>query len=178
MQATAGAGDETTVAFGNVCVGKGGAMGTGFWGNKNGQKLFGADDLALMVSLNLRNANGSHFDPASYTAFSAWLGKASGGQNMAYGLSGQVAAMALDVLNGKVSGSSLIYAPGSTSANAAGFATVSAVLAEANADLGAHGLTGSGSQFRSYQTALMDILVEANGNKTFVQASACAFSFR
>jgi hypothetical protein len=178
VQATASAGDETTVAFGNVCVAKGGASGTGFWANKNGAKLFGADDLGLMASLNLRNLNGSHFDPASYTAFSAWLGKASGGQNMAYGLSAQLAALALDVLNGKVSGSTLIYAPGSLSANAAGFATVNAVLTEANAELGAHGLTGSGSPFRPYQSALNDILVNANGNKTFVQASACAFSFR
>jgi DNA-binding beta-propeller fold protein YncE len=178
VQATASAGDETTVAFGNVCVGAGGAMGTGFWGNKNGAKLFGADDLALMVGLNLRNADGSNFDPATYSAFSAWIGKASGGQNMAYGLSGQLAALALDVHNGKVNGSSLIHAPGSTSANAAGFATVNTVLAEANAELGLHGLTGSGSPFRAYQSALSGILANANGNKTFAQASPCAFSFR
>jgi DNA-binding beta-propeller fold protein YncE len=178
VQATASAGDETTVAFGNVCVGKGDASGTGFWGNKNGAKLFGADDLALMVGLNLRNADGSHFDPASYAAFSAWLGKVSGGQNMAYGLSGQLAALRLDVHNGKVNGSSLIHAPGSASANAAGFATASAVLAETNVELGLHGLTGSGSPFRPYQSALNGILANANGNKTFAQASPCSFSFR
>jgi hypothetical protein len=41
--------------------------------NKNGQALFGSDDLALMVSLNLRNMNSSAFDPASYSAFKDWL---------------------------------------------------------------------------------------------------------
>ena len=50
-----------------------GRSGKGFWGNKNGQALFGADDLASMVSLNLRNANGTIFDPSSYSVFNSWL---------------------------------------------------------------------------------------------------------
>jgi DNA-binding beta-propeller fold protein YncE len=175
VQASAVAGDETTVEFGNVCIGAGGSQGTGFWGNKNGQALFGADDLALMVNLNLRNADGSHFNPTSYSAFSNWLQKASGA-NMAYDLSAQLAAMELNVLNGKVGGGSLIYAPGTTSANAAGFATVNAVMTEANTELGLHGLTKSGP-FRAYQTALRDALLNANGNTTFVRATPCPFSF-
>jgi hypothetical protein len=55
----------------------------------------------VLRSLNLRNEDGSHFDPATYSAFSAWLGKASG-TNMAYDLSGQLAGMKLNVLNAQV----------------------------------------------------------------------------
>ena len=44
---------------------------------------------------------------------------------MAYMLSAQLAAMRLNVLNGLVNASALIYAPGTNSANpATGFATV------------------------------------------------------
>ena len=72
--------DEITYAkFGNLCVGPGGGMTLGFWSNKNGQALFGADDLALMDSLNLVKANGDSFNPTSYnlaplsTAFRPWI---------------------------------------------------------------------------------------------------------
>ena len=176
VQVSAVAGDRTTVRFGNVCVGGGGALGTGFWTNKNGQALFGSDDLALMVSLNLRNANGSAFDPASYSAFKDWL-KASA-TNMAYDLSAQLAIMSLNVLNGEVNGSSLISAAGAAGANAAGFGTVNALMNEANTELGLHGLTPVGNPFRGYQTALRDAFVSANENKTFAQPAPCAFSFR
>ena len=88
VQVSAAAGDRTTVRFGNVCVGAGGAQGTGFWTNKNGQALFGSDDLASMVSLNLRNANGSTFDPSSYSAFKSWL-QGSTSTNMAYDALGE-----------------------------------------------------------------------------------------
>jgi hypothetical protein len=85
--------------------------------------------------------------------------------------------MALNVNNGKVDGNALIYAPGTTSANALGFATVNAVIAEANAELGLHGLTTDGSPFRDYQEALKDALDNANNNETFVQATPCPFTF-
>ncbi len=176
VQVSAAAGDRTTVRFGNVCVGAGGALGKGFWRNKNGQALFGPDDLASMVSLNLRNANGSTFDPSSYSAFNSWL-QGSSSTNMAYNLSAQLAAMRLNVLNGKVGGSSLISAPGTVAANPAGFATVNDLINEANTELGLHGLTTSGSPFRAYETALRAALTNANDNKTFVQPAPCSFSF-
>jgi hypothetical protein len=176
VQVSVAAGDRTTVRFGNVCVGAGGALGKGFWGNKNGQALFGSDDLASMVSLNLRNANGSTFDPSSYSAFNSWL-QGSSSTNIAYDLSAQLAAMRLNVLNGKVGGSSLISAPGTVAANPAGFATVNDLMSEANTEVGLHGLTTSGSPFRAYQTALRNALTNANDNKTFVQPAPCSFSF-
>jgi hypothetical protein len=169
-------GDEATVEFGNLCLGGGGGLTLGFWSNKNGKALFGDDDLALMVSLNLRNADGSHFDPASYSVFRSWLLGATA-TNMANMLSAQLAAMELNVLNGFVGDGALIYAPGTDSANPLGFATVGAVMAEANAELGLNGYTPAGSEYRAYQEALKDALDDANNNYTFVQPGPCAFTF-
>ena len=160
-----------TVAFGNLCLGGGGGLTLGFWSNNNGKALFGADDLALMVSLNLRNANGTDFNPASYAAFRTWLLSANA-TNMAYMLSAQLAAMELNVLNVKVSGSALIYAPGTKSTNALGFATVNAVMAEANTELGLHGTAYAADAWRSYQEALKNALDKANNNLNFVQSGA------
>ncbi len=129
-----------------------------------------------MVSLNLRNADGSNYDPASYSAFRTWLLNATG-TNMAYMLSAQLAATSLDVAHGFVKGSALIYAPGTASANSLGFASVNAVVAEANTELGVHGLVLSGNSFRSYQERLKNALDNANNNRSFVQPAPCAFSF-
>ena len=169
-------GDTKTVDFANVCVGPGGGLTLGFWSNKNGQALFGADDLALMVALNLRNANGSAFDPAGYSAFRTWLLNATA-TNMAYMLSAQLAAMELNVNNNFVNVNALVYAPGTSSANGFGFATVGALMLEANTELGVHGTALSGDAWRTYQESLKTALDNANNNKTFLQASPCAFSF-
>jgi len=168
--------DEQTVEFGNVCLGAGGGKTLGFWSNKNGQALFGSGDLALMVSLNLRNANGDAFNPGNYSAFRTWLLSANA-TNMAYMLSAQLAAMELNVLNGFVNGGALIYAPGATSANALGFTTVNALMTEANTELGLHGLTLADSPYRAYQEALKNALDAGNNNHNFVQPVPCAFSF-
>jgi hypothetical protein len=135
-----------------------------------------APELALLSSLNLRTASGANFDPATYDAFRTWLLGAKA-KNMAYMLSAQLAAMELNVEAGFVSGSAVIYAPDTNSADALGFTTVSALMAEANTELGLHGLTLSGSAFRAYQAALKDALDDANNNLNFVQATACPFSF-
>jgi uncharacterized repeat protein (TIGR01451 family) len=169
-------GDDETIYFGNVCLGPGGGKTLGFWSNKNGQALFGSEDLATMVALNLRNANGTHFDPANYSTFRAWLVRAKA-TNMAYMLSAQLAAMKLNVLNGFVDGSALVYAPGTTSANPIGFATVNNLMAEANAELGLHGLTLAGGPYRGYQEALKNALHRANNNRTFVQPIPCGYTF-
>ena len=51
-------------------------------------------------------------------------------------------------------------------------------MAEANAELGLHGLTAQRNPaFRSYQEALKNALDKANNNKTFAQSSPCPFSF-
>ncbi len=165
-----------TVEFGNACVGAGGGLTLGFWSNRNGQALVGSTDLALLVSLNLRSANGNAFDPANYASFRTWILSATA-TNMAYMLSAQLAAMELNVFNGSVSGSALVYAPGAVGANAAGFITISALMAEANTELGVHGLTTTAGATRTYQEALKNALDRANNNLNFVQATPCAFSF-
>lgn len=173
---TLAAGETATVEFGNLCLGEGGGHTKGFWQSPNGEALFDDDDLALMDSLNLRNADGSNFDPTSYDEFKAWL-KGANAKNMAYMLSAQLAAMELNVSHDFVDGGALIYAPGTKSANEAGFATVDAVMDEANDELGLHGYTPAGNPYRSYQEALKDALDNANNNQTFVQPEACPFTF-
>lgn len=170
---------QTTLQFGNVCIGAGGGMTLGFWSNKNGQKLFGADDLALMVALNLRKADGTHFNPGGYSSFRTWLLDANA-QNMANMLSAQLAAMELNVLNGKVSGGAIIYAPavGITSPGlVTGFLTINDLMTAANTELGLHGLVLAGDPARAYQEALKNALDDANNNKIFVQPEPCPFTF-
>jgi hypothetical protein len=173
---TLAGGDDETVEFGNVCIGAGGGMTLGFWSNKNGEKI-GKDDLPALNALNLVKEDGSPFDPGnSYAAFRSWLLNANA-NNMAYMLSAQLAAMKLNVLNAKVDGTSLIYAPGTDSANALGFATVNAVMAEANDELGDHNTANAGDAWRSYQEALKNALDKANNNLNFVQDEPCPFTF-
>ena len=94
---------------------------------------------------------------------------------MAYMLSAQLAAMELNVFNGFVNGNALIYAPGTLSANALGFATVNAVMAEANTELGLHAVATAAGPIRTYQEALKNALDRGNNNLNFVQpgASSC-----
>jgi len=158
------------VYFGNLCIGAGGGLTLGFWSNKNGQALIGADDLAMLVSLNLRNANGSTYDPPSKTSFRTWVLNATA-TNMAYMLSAQMATMSLNVYNGFVSSSSLVCAPGTLSANVNGFATVGALLTEADTTLGSNGYTVASGAVRSYQEVVKNTLDNANNNRTFVQVS-------
>jgi hypothetical protein len=166
-----------TLYFGNVCTGPGGGKTLGFWSNKNGQALFEkGDDLAVMKLLHLRSANGSDFDPASYAAFRTWILSANA-TNMANMLSAQLAAMRLNLLNGLVSGTRLLYAPGATSANGAGFVSVDELILEADAALAANGTTFSGSPDRSYQEALKNALDNGNNDRGFVQPQACLFTF-
>jgi hypothetical protein len=168
--------DRHDIKFGNVCTGAGGGKTPGFWSNKNGAKEYGADDNAAMVALHLVNADGSPFDPTGHASFKTWL-LDSNAVNMAYKLSSQLAAMKLNVLNGKVNPAALIYAPGTNSANAAGFATVADIIAEADAALGADGYTPAGDPNRSYQEALKNAIDAANNNQSFLQGKPCKFSF-
>ncbi|BDG06643.1 hypothetical protein [Anaeromyxobacter oryzae] len=159
----------TGVYFGNVCLGPGGGKTLGFWSNKNGQALLTAGDLAFLGSdVHLRDASGADFDPASGSAFRAWILGATA-TNMAYMLSAQLAAMELNVRHGLVSGSALVYAPGATSANPAGFATVEALMDEANASLGANALTVAPCDARKLQEALKNALDAANNDRSFLQ---------
>jgi hypothetical protein len=171
-------GDDETVEFGNVCVGPGGGLTLGFWSNKNGQALFGADDLALMVSLNLRDGAGNAFDPVSYSQFRSWLLSATA-TNMAYMLSAQFAAMELNVLNGKVGSGALVYAPGCGDTGVGGnFRHVDSLMSAADLLL-VNPLTTEANDpvNRAAQECLKNALDAANNSKNFVQSMPCPFTF-
>jgi hypothetical protein len=167
--------------FGNVCLGAGGGRTLGFWSNRNGQSVLNGLGMSTILSelraLNLVKADGSPFDPNNYTEFRSWLLSANA-TNMAYMLSAQMTAMYLNVRAGFVSASALVYAPGTLSANAAGFATVGDLLSEANLELAAHPTAYDGAPWRSYQEALKNAFDWANNNRTFVQPGpeACPFA--
>jgi hypothetical protein len=162
------------VEFGNVAYGgcNGGGHTLGYWSNKNGQTTFNglAGALAELGDLNLRNADGSAFDPASHAQLKTWLLNATA-TNMAYMLSAQLAAMKLNVLAGPsagfVNGDAFVYAPNVSGANAFGFITVNALMAEANTLL-LNGNTTAGSADRSYQEIVKNALDDANNNKNFL----------
>jgi hypothetical protein len=149
-----------------ACVPGGGARTPGFWANR-GESLIGADDLTMLRRLSLREADGDPFDPFTFDAWRDWL-LGSNAVNMAYKLSAHLGAMALNVHNGLVDPDARIFAPGTTSADASGTATVAEVMAEANAALATDGYTPAGDLNRAYQEALKDALDAANNNTNFV----------
>ena len=177
-------GDEKDVTFGNLCLGAGGGLTLGFWSNKNGQKLVGSDDLSMLRGLNLSSANGAAFDPSSAGAVRTWLLNGNA-VNMSYMLSVQLSAMALNVHNGGVDGSAIVYAPGvGTSGHAdvdgdgtPDFCSICDLMAAADAELASHPTAWDGDAWRSYQEALKNALDAGNNNRNFVQSSAGAFSF-
>jgi hypothetical protein len=180
-------GDDETVEFGNVCTGAGGGKSHGFWGRPNGKNTINdggsaASELALLSGLNLRDANGNDFDPATYDEFKAWNGSAKA-VNMAYMLSVQTSANVLAIEAGFVNPSQLVYAPGLLAhapipgLSAAGFISVADLITAANAELGLHGATPAGSPYRAYQEALKNVLDKLANNLGFVQPAPCPFSF-
>jgi hypothetical protein len=165
-----------TVTFGNVCLGNGAGLTLGFWSNRNGQGLFGGSDLARLIGLHLRNANGTDFDPGNYSQVKNWL-LAATATNMAYMLSAQLATMQLNVNHSLANPAAMIYAPGTQSASSLGFASVVAVMSEADGSLASYGYTVSLSPQRTAQEALKNALDSANNNFNFVQSQPCTYTF-
>jgi hypothetical protein len=130
----------------------------------------------MLKELCLRNEKGANFDPKTYQDFQKWLGSGTA-VNMAYQLSVHLACMSLNVNTGIQNGNALIYAPGTASANAQGFATLNAVIAEANTLLCKKGKILSDDPDRAYAATLKDALDKGNQNQNFVQSTPCSFSF-
>jgi hypothetical protein len=130
--------------------------------------------MAALTALNLRNANGTNFDPATYNSYKTWSSAATG-TNMAYMLSAQMAAMKLNIRCAGVSESAFIYAPGTNAANAFGFATVGSIMTEADNMLATNGMIpDDGSPLRLRATALKDALDKGDNNLNFVQSAPCS----
>jgi hypothetical protein len=173
--------DVKFLNFGNLTLGAGGGKTLGYWSNKNGQALVGADDLALLRGLNLVNDNGTPFDPTTYAQFRTWILSATA-TNMSYMTSAQLAAMALNVHNGLVSSSALVQVGlptdpdlvGVVGINANGFIPISDLMADANALLGSDPTVLSGNAVRNKMEKLKNALDKANNNLNFVVLSVPA----
>ena len=166
------AGEATVVEFGNYCTVPSGGKTLGFWSNRNGKRQMNDDasmasELALLSSYNLRNADGTDFDPADYDDFRTWILGATA-TNMAYMLSAQLAAMVLNVEAGFVDGSAYYIPYGDT---------IEALLAAADTSLGAEGLTPAGHPQRAYQETLKNHLDALNNGAPVIPAAPCAYSF-
>jgi len=171
---TVTAGHTTHVAFGNYCTKPSGGRTPGYWHNKNGYAtmLDGnppsvLPELNLLVGLNLVNHNGSAFDPVSHPQFAAWL-LDSNATNMANKLSSHLAAMRLNVEANFVNGNR-IYAPFG--------GTINALIAAANASLGANPYTPAGHPQRAYQETLKNYLDALNNGAPVVSPTPCSRTF-
>jgi len=179
-QGVAGIADSSSLNFGNVCLGSGGGKTLGFWSNKNGRRVFDKiGGLVVVNALNLVDEAGNTADFASHAQFRSWLLSAKA-INMSYMLSAQLAAMALNVSANSVDSGSLIFAgaePAGCSIaglGGSGFINVGDLIVDADAELGADGLTPSGDPERVCQEFKKNALDDANNNLTFLQPTPCA----
>jgi hypothetical protein len=168
------AGKTTHVAFGNYCTKPSGGRTPGYWHNKNGYAtmLDGnppsvLPELNILAALNLVNHDGSAFDPVSHPQFATWL-LDSNATNMANKLSSHLAAMRLNVEAGFVNGNR-IYAPFG--------GTINALIAAANASLGANPYTPTGHPQRAYQETLKNHLDALNNGAGVVSPTPCTRTF-
>lgn len=106
---------------------------------------------------------------------------------MAYMLSAQLAAMALNVLESFVDLNAYVYIgedgcgiPGSVETDSGRwFITIYNLGFAAISELGTpgHNITTAGSPYRAYQECLKDVLDAANNNENFVQAEPCEVNY-
>jgi Carbohydrate binding domain/SdrD B-like domain/Secretion system C-terminal sorting domain len=165
-----------TANFGNVCLGEGGANGMGYWMNKQGEAAVETafkmeQALWELRNLNLRNADGSPFDPYAFTDYRNWLQKANA-KNMSHMVSAQLSVMYLNYLMGYVDGSRFVYTPGCGFWSGK-FMTVDVLLWYTNYYLQFTPSSTGNDPERSYLECLKDALDRANNNLTFVQLQPC-----
>ena len=159
---------NTLPATGTDCGGGGGqgdctqltgALTLGYYSNKNGQATITSSDLATLDALNLRNANGTNFDPTNKTQLKSWLlnGTAT---NMAYMLSVQLATLELNILHGLVDPNLTVCEFGGES--------IGDIVNDANTYLATHNLVYGGDPTRPYAASLETIIDEINNNEVSV----------
>ena len=159
LKCWSGSGTVSGMYLTNICFTRpSGGFTLGFWSNKNGQALITPSDLAALVSLNLRNADGTNFDPASAAALKTWLlnGTAT---NMSYMLSVQMATTKLDTLHG-LSASTLVDA----TAYGLGIVSIADLITAADALLAADGNAISGDPNRTIQEKYKNVFDAINNN--------------
>ena len=169
--------EPQTLNFGMVCLGGAGAENIAFWMNKKGTAAF--EQLPywqqdyifyLLRFLNLRNSDGTDFDPWSYEELSVWLQR-SNAKNMAYKLSAQMAVLFLNA-EIKMLGYRMIHTPGlqfwGINYN---FMDVNLFLWAVNQELFSNSFGGDAN--REYHQYLYEIIEQANNDLTFVQLQPC-----
>lgn len=151
-----------------LCFSDGGEARTpGFWQGGKGFRLVDDDDIAMLNECCLRNEDGSDADFANKQEFRAWLKKRNAA-NMAYQLSGHLAAMKLNIDEGFVDAGDMIYAPGCSESEGE-YLSIGSVVDLADAALCEDGTTFSGDLDRDDQECLKDALDDANNNRNWVE---------
>jgi len=171
-------GGNAIANFGNVCLGDGGAKGLGFWSNKNSEAALNnagkmEHALSSLREWSLRNADGSDFDPASYSQLRGWLLGANA-KNMTYMLSAQLAAMFLNTEMGWVDRyNDYIYTPGCGFWGNGNFMNIDVLLWYTNYYLLYRTTVNGKDPDRAYLECLKNAFDNANNNLTFVQSHPC-----
>jgi hypothetical protein len=134
----------------------------GYWSGPHGRRYIGetAGALADLIALPLVDDACNPFDPANATEFSRWL-KRRNAANMAYQLSGHLAAMWLNIASGNVSPGCLVNDP------VVGVVSAQDLVAMAIAALAADGCTPAGDPNRASHEILKNALDRANNNQTW-----------
>jgi len=135
----------------------------GFWSNKNGLALLTDYDFFVLNDLCLVKTDGTDADfgtltPMSKKMFSSWI-RQRNASNMAFQLSGQLAAFVLNVLHGAYEAGDLIPAP---NLDPSGFVQAADLISMANEALCDDGYTPSGDPNRPWQEQLKCALDAAN----------------
>ena len=165
-----------SLSFGNVCLGSGGGHNKFYWISWKGEAALNDDntmtpELSMLSALNLRNKDGSDFDPADYQELKKWL-KNENSRSRAYGLSVQLAVLQLNVEAGFVNGNAIVYAAGCGSQGYAnGFITVNELISKANLALAVEGYHRKDG--RSNFECLDNAIENANSDLGFVQPLPC-----
>lgn len=186
--------DQTTeLDFGNYCTAGSNGLTLGFWSNQNGQNTMKCGkttssgnsctpnnnaDMLLLKNLNLRNANGTDFDPSNYTAYRTWLLSASA-TNMAYMLSAQLSAMELNVASGTVDGTSFVLGFGGTIndlMSAADLALNSCTVPGTATHVSTCSVVASGATRTAMQT-LKNYLDALNNGAVVIPSTGCPYTF-
>jgi hypothetical protein len=151
------------------CFSDGGDARTpGYWQNKHGIRLIRQNDLLPMLNeCCLRDAKGNDADFANTRQYKAWMKKRNA-ENMAYQLSGHLAAMKLNIAVGYVDSGDMIYAPGCND-DEGDYVTIGSIVDLADAALCENGLTVESGDDRDYQECLKNALDAANNNQNWVE---------
>jgi hypothetical protein len=154
-----------------------GGKAVAFWDNKGNAKLITAADLSSLDALNLVNQGGAGFDPKAVAQLEAWL-SISPNASTSYQLAVQLAVLDLNVLDGYVQTTDLLYAGGLlpyavvdniAGLTSGGFIDVQSLMQAANTVLGQVSPgTQPSSAIQAYEAALIQVLQSVNSNSDFV----------